>query len=66
MERNRNGYFLYEEKVFGAAKNREQFQKVLEDLQKSDIIYFTNLTRITRSTKGLFVMIDLIRSKRQA
>jgi DNA invertase Pin-like site-specific DNA recombinase len=50
MERNRNGYFLYEEKVFGAAKNREQFQKVLEDLQKSDIIYFTNLTRITRST----------------
>lgn len=42
--------FSIRRKSFGAAKNREQFQKVLEDLQKSDIIYFTNLTRITRST----------------
>ncbi len=55
---------IYEEKVFGATKDREQLQKMLEDLQEDDIIYVTDLTRITRSTQDLFELIDLIRNKK--
>ena len=54
----------FEEKVSGAAKDREQLQKMLEDLQEGDIIYVTDLTRITRSTQNLFELIDLIRRKK--
>ena len=55
---------IYEEKVSGATKDREQLQKMLEDLQEDDIIYVTDLTRITRSTQDLFELIDLIRRKK--
>jgi DNA invertase Pin-like site-specific DNA recombinase len=55
---------IYEEKVSGATKNREQFQKMLENLQEGDIIYITDLTRITRSTKDLFELINHIRNKK--
>ncbi|WP_159198034.1 recombinase family protein [Escherichia coli] len=55
---------IFEEKVSGSTKDREQLQKMLEDLQKGDIIYVTDLTRITRSTQDLFELIDIIRSKK--
>ncbi len=55
---------IFEEKVSGAAKDRDQLQKMLEDLQEGDIIYVTDLTRITRSTQNLFELIDLIRRKK--
>lgn len=44
-------------------KDREQLQKMLEDLQEGDIIYVTDLTRIIRSTQNLFELIDYIRGK---
>jgi DNA invertase Pin-like site-specific DNA recombinase len=55
---------IFEEKVSGATKDCEQLQKMLEDLRECDIIYVTDLTRITRSTQDLFEWIDLIRSKK--
>ncbi|KMK76362.1 recombinase family protein [Alkalihalobacillus pseudalcaliphilus] len=55
---------IYEEKTSGATKDREQLQKMLEDLQEGAIIYVTDLTRITRSTQDLFELIDLIRNKK--
>lgn len=55
---------ICEEKISGATKDREQLQKMLEDLQEGDIIYVTDLTRITRSTQDLFELIDLIRNKK--
>ncbi|OAJ72159.1 resolvase [Brevibacillus sp. SKDU10] len=55
---------IFEEKASGATKDREQLQKMLEDLQEGDIIYVTDLTRITRSTQDLFELIDYIRSKK--
>lgn len=55
---------IFEEKVSGATKDREKLQKMLEDLREGDIIYVTDLTRITSSTQDLFELIDLIRSKK--
>lgn len=37
---------------------------MLHGIQEGDIIYVTDLTRITRSTKDLFELIDNIRSKK--
>jgi DNA invertase Pin-like site-specific DNA recombinase len=55
---------IFEEKVSGATKDRKQLQKMLENLQEGDFVYVTDLTRITRSTKDLFELIDLIRRKK--
>lgn len=55
---------IFEEKASGATKDREHLKKMLEDLQEGDIIYVADLTRITRSTKDLFELIDYIRSKK--
>jgi len=55
---------IFEEKVSRATKDREQLQKMLEDIQEGDIIYVTDLTQITRSTQDLFELIDNIRSKK--
>lgn len=55
---------IFEEKVSGATKDREQLQKMLEDLQEGDIIYVTNLTQITRNTQDLFKLIEFIRGKK--
>ena len=43
---------IYEEKVSGATKDREQLQKVLDDLQEDDIIYVTDLTVLLQSFKS--------------
>lgn len=42
---------IFEEKASGATKDREQLQKMLENIQEDYIIYVTDLTRITRSTQ---------------
>ncbi|OMC83588.1 transposase [Viridibacillus sp. FSL H8-0123] len=55
---------IFEEKVSGATKDLVQLQKMLEDIQEGDIIYVTDLTRITRSTQDIFELIDNIRSKK--
>lgn len=55
---------IFEEKISGATKDREQLQRMLEDLRKGDVVYVTDLTRITRSTQDLFELIDTIRSKK--
>lgn len=36
---------------------------MLNELQAGDTIYETDLARITRSTKDLFLLIDCIKSK---
>lgn len=54
---------IYQEKVSAATMNREELQKMLSEIHEGDTIYVTDLTRITRSTKDLFVLIDKIKNK---
>ncbi len=54
---------IYQEKISGATMDRKELQKLLEELQPGDIIFVTDLTRITRSTKDLFSLIEQIRDK---
>lgn len=43
--------------------DRKKLQKLLSELQPGDTIYVTDLTRITRSTKDLFYLIEEIKEK---
>lgn len=51
---------IYQEKVSGTTQDRPELQKMLGDLKEGDIIYVTDLTRITRD---LFELVDYIRNK---
>ncbi|PFY36487.1 recombinase family protein, partial [Bacillus toyonensis] len=51
---------IYEEKVSGATQNRPELQNMLNDLREGDTIYVTDLTRITRSTRDLFELVDYL------
>lgn len=55
--------FIYKEKVSGATINREKLHEMINNLKAEDTIYVTDLTRITRSTKDLFLLIEKIKSK---
>lgn len=55
---------IFEEKISGATMNRLELQNMLKEIKDEDVIYVTDLTRITRSTHDLFLLIDLIRGKK--
>lgn len=55
---------IFEEKLSGATQDRPELQKMLESLQEGDIIFVTDLTRITRSTRDLFELVDYIKQKK--
>ena len=54
---------IYQEKISGATVDRKELQRMLEELKPGDTIFVTDLTRITRSTKDLFSLIEQIRDK---
>lgn len=54
---------IYEERLSGATQHRPELQKMLEALQTGDTIFVTDLTRITRSTRDLFELVDIIKRK---
>ncbi|WP_322782858.1 recombinase family protein [Enterococcus faecalis] len=54
---------MYEEKISGHTMDRKELQKLLSELQPGDTIYVSDLTRITRSTKDLFYLIEEIKEK---
>lgn len=55
---------IYKEKISGITTERFELQKMLENLKSGDIIYVTDLTRITRSSKDLFLLIEKIQNRK--
>lgn len=55
---------IFEEKESGATQDRPELQKMLKVLREDDIIYVSDLTRITRSTRDLFELVDYIKHKK--
>lgn len=49
---------VYKEKITGTKKDRPELSKLLEYARKGDTIVITDLTRISRSTKDLFALVD--------
>ncbi|MBO5179252.1 MAG: recombinase family protein [Clostridia bacterium] len=51
---------IYEEKITGTKRDRPELERMLDQLRKEDIIIVTELTRLSRSTKDLFEIVDTI------
>ncbi len=54
---------IYQEKMTGTKSDREQLNKMIEELQENDIVVIADLTRVSRSTKDLLNIIDRIKDK---
>lgn len=54
---------IYQEKMTGTKSNREQLNKMITELQEGDIVIISDLTRVSRSTKDLLMIVDKIKEK---
>ena len=54
---------IFNEKVNGTKRNRQELNKMLDTLQPNDVVIVTDLTRLSRSTKDLFEIVETIHSK---
>lgn len=55
---------IFQEKITGAKKDRPELMKLLDMLREGDIIIVTELTRLSRSVKDLFELIEIIHQKK--
>lgn len=54
---------IFEEKVTGTVKDRIELLRLLDQLRPSDVVVFTELTRLSRSVKDLFSLVEQIEAK---
>jgi DNA invertase Pin-like site-specific DNA recombinase len=55
---------IFQEKLSGATQERPELQNMMSSLEEGDTIFVTDLTRITRSTRDLFELVDEIKNKK--
>jgi len=53
---------IYQEKISGTKKERPELLKMMDAIRKGDVIIVCELTRLSRSTKDLFELVDKINS----
>jgi DNA invertase Pin-like site-specific DNA recombinase len=51
---------IIKEKITGAKSERPELNRLLDKLRKGDVILISDLTRLSRSTKDLFNLVELI------
>lgn len=51
---------IFQEKITGTKKERPELDRLLEQLRPGDTIIFSELTRLSRSTKDLFSLVEAI------
>lgn len=54
---------IFEETVTGTKLERKELERLLDHLRASDIVIVSELTRLSRSTKDLFKIVEVIESK---
>lgn len=54
---------IFEEKITGTKRERPQLERMLDTLRKGDVVIITELTRLSRSTKDLFEIVETIHNK---
>lgn len=54
---------IYSEKMTGTKKNRPELNRMIDELNKGDIVIIADLTRISRSTKDLLEIVEQIKNK---
>jgi DNA invertase Pin-like site-specific DNA recombinase len=54
---------FYKEYVSGSREDREQYNRLLEDLETGDTILATEVSRLSRSTKQFVELLELVKRK---
>jgi DNA invertase Pin-like site-specific DNA recombinase len=54
---------IFEEKITGTKAERPELNKLFEHIRKGDIVIFNDLTRLSRSVKDLFSLVEQIEVK---
>ena len=54
---------IFREKITGTKKERPELDKLMEQLRSGDLIIISDLTRLSRSVKDLFSLVDQIEKK---
>ncbi|MCP1190798.1 recombinase family protein [Priestia flexa] len=54
---------FYIEKLSGASMERPELQRMLEELNKGDTIIIHEISRLSRSTKDLLTIVEIIQNK---
>jgi len=54
---------IIQEKITGTKADRPELNRLLDKLRKGDVILISDLTRLSRSTKDLFSLVDQIEKK---
>lgn len=54
---------IYHEKMTGTKSNRPELTRMINELQTGDTVVISDLTRVSRSTKDLLLIVDKIKSK---
>lgn len=54
---------IYQEKITETKMQRPELNRLLNDIQQGDVLIIPDLTRISRSTKDLLMIVEKVRSK---
>ena len=54
---------IFQEKITRTKKERPELDKLMEQLRTGDLVIISDLTRLSRSVKDLFSLVDLIEKK---
>jgi DNA invertase Pin-like site-specific DNA recombinase len=54
---------LFKEKISGATMDRPELKKMIDSLKPGDIVVVSDLTRISRSSRDLFDLVEIIKNK---
>lgn len=54
---------IFQEKITGTKMERIELNKMLDSLESGDVVIVAELTRLSRSTKDLFEIVEKIHSK---
>ena len=54
---------IYQEKITGTKRDRPELNRLLAGLREGDTVMVVELSRVSRSTKDLLEIVDLIRAK---
>lgn len=54
---------IYKEKMTGTKVDRPELNKMIDELQQGDTVVIADLSRVSRSTKDLLMIVDMIKYK---
>lgn len=54
---------IYKEKMTGTKANRPELNDMIKSLKDKDVVVIADLTRVSRSTKDLLMIVDKIKAK---